>query len=154
MTIFLDCDGVLADFNGYFHSLFGMFSEEYQDRYGIGEMWKRIRFADEFFTNLPVMPDAIKLYNHVKSYDHKILTGCPYGNWAPSQKLKWRDKTFPKTEMITCLSKNKPSYGKEGDILIDDMIKAKEGWEKMGGIFIHHTSVEETIYQLKHLGIT
>jgi hypothetical protein len=41
-----------------------------------------------------------------------------------------------------------PSIG----VLIDDMLKAKEPWERAGGTFILHTSAETTIARLRALG--
>ena len=38
-------------------------------------------------------------------------------------------------------------------VLIDDNQQLAEKWELRGGIFIHHTSTEETLRKLKEVGV-
>lgn len=147
--IYLDCDGVLADFNSGFEQLTGYQPASYEERLGTKAFWKCIREATNFFGTLPLMPNAMDLYESVKEHRPIILTGCPFGNWAEHQKFKWRDNFFKGVPMITCLSRNKRDYCQPGDILVDDMLKAKQPWEEAGGIFIHYQSAEQAISELK-----
>lgn len=149
--LFLDCDGVLADFDSYFESQFGSTSAEYEAQQGSKDFWQTIRAHDDFFYKLPLMPDAVELYEHVKAYRPIILTGVPFGNWATPQKLRWRDKHFPGTPMVTCSSKDKRLYCQPGDVLLDDLEKYKHLWESAGGIFILHTSADNSIKQFEEL---
>ena len=49
---------------------------------------------------------------------------------------------------------DKPKYCKrKGSILIDDLLKAKEPWERAGGVFVHHVNTEQTILELRRLGV-
>ena len=57
------------------------------------------------------------------------------------------------TNVITCWSYNKHHESGVGAILIDDRIALKESWEAAGGIFVHHTSTDKTLKQLKALGV-
>lgn len=149
--IFLDCDGVLADFDSYFESITGMSGEEYELEHGASGFWSFIREHDNFFYNLPLMPDAIELVDYFKEFRPIILTGVPFGNWATGQKLRWRDNHFKGIPMVTCLSKNKRDYCQPGDLLIDDLHKYKHLWESAGGTFILHTSAENSIKQFEEL---
>jgi 5'(3')-deoxyribonucleotidase len=151
--IFLDCDGVLADFDDGFRSLSGEDGHEYENRHGSKNFWKLIECSDHFFEGLPLMEGAIELYETVKHLRPIILTGCPRGDWAAHQKMRWRDKYFPGVPMVTCMSCDKVDYCQEGDILIDDFLKHSQKWIDGGGIFIHHRNVTETIEQLENLGV-
>lgn len=42
---------------------------------------------------------------------------------------------------------------KPGDVLVDDNLKYRELWETAGGVFIHHTSAEQTIAELVQIGM-
>lgn len=151
--IWLDCDGVLADFDKGFYQKFGISSEEYEEQHGAKDFWFKIKNSLNFFGTLPLMPDAMQLYKAVEQLRPIILTGCPFGNWAEHQKFGWRDKHFPGVPMVTCLSRNKKSFCKPGDILIDDLTKYQHLWEDAGGKFILHTSAASSISSLQELGV-
>ncbi len=151
--IYLDCDGVLADFDDGFRQRFGMDSREYEEKHGSKNFWHVIRTSGDFYQNLPLMPDARELFEAVEHLRPIILTGCPFGGWAELQKMRWRDKHFPGIPMVTCMSKNKRDYCKPGDFLIDDYIKYRDLWLEAKGTFIHHTSAADSIRQLKDWGI-
>lgn len=146
--VYLDCDGVLADFDQGFINLTGMKPSIYEDTYGTKRFWQAIRNSTNFFGTLPLMPQAQELYNAVAHERPIILTGCPFGNWAEHQKFKWRDKHFNGVPMVTCLSRNKKDYCQPGDILVDDTIKYRHLWEQAGGIFIQYINAEQAIEEL------
>lgn len=152
--LFLDCDGVLADFDFAARKLFGQDSREAEDALGTKEFWNRIRYSRGFYRNLPLIADAIDLYKGVAHLDPIILTGCPHGGWAERQKLEWAAHYFPNVKMITCRSKEKFLHMRHpGDILVDDYLKYKHLWEEAGGIFVFHHSAHETLQRLSELGL-
>jgi hypothetical protein len=152
--LFIDCDGVLADFDTAARKLFGQDSREAEELLGTDEFWNRIIGHGDFYGSLPVLPDATELYRAVAHLKPIILTGCPRGGWAESQKIAWAAKHFPGVEMITCLSRNKYLHiTSPGNILVDDYLRYKDLWEKAGGIFVHHLSAKESIRQLAALGL-
>lgn len=148
-VIYLDCDGVLADFDTGFKQRFDMGPREYEELYGSKQFWNIIRVSGTFYEGLPQMPDARELFDAVAHLRPVILTGCPFGGWAELQKMRWRDKHFPGVPMVTCMSKNKRDYCKPGDVLVDDYLKYRDLWTEAGGTFIHHTSAADSIKQLK-----
>lgn len=152
--LFLDCDGVLADFDGAFLKLSnGIPCREYEDTHGTRKFWSLIYKHGSFFRDLDFMEDAVELLDAVAHLNPIILTGTPYGDWAPTQKQEWKDeKIGSHVKMITCLSREKCLHCKPGDILVDDMLKYKHLWEEAGGIFIHHTSTKNTLAELERLG--
>lgn len=152
--LFIDCDGVLADFDTAARELFGQDSREAEELLGTDEFWNRIIGHGDFYGSLPVLPDALSLYQAVAHLKPIILTGCPKGGWAELQKVRWAAKHFPGVEIITCRSKDKRLHMKNpGDVLVDDYLRYRDLWEAAGGIFVHHTSAAASIRQLESLGL-
>jgi hypothetical protein len=147
--LYLDCDGVLADFHAGAVAALGMHPKAYEKRHGVGRFWAKLAKAEDFYFSLPLMPGAMDLFEAVRHLDPIILTGLPIGNWAADQKVRWAAKHFPGTRIITTMARDKRNHAKEGDVLVDDMLKHAHLWEDAGGIFIHHKSVEETLGRLK-----
>ncbi|PWG01578.1 5' nucleotidase, NT5C type [Sphingosinicella humi] len=146
--LYLDCDGVLADFDRGAEAILGMRPKAFQQRYNIGRMWAKLASAPDFYGTLPLMPGAAELFDAVKHLDPVILTGLPRGNWAADQKVRWAAEHFPGTRIITCMAVNKRNHCMPGDVLVDDTLKHAHLWEEAGGIFIHHKSVQETLEAL------
>jgi len=84
-NLFLDCDGVLADFDAGAKQLLGMTPAAFEARHGKGQFWNRIAKAPNFYGTLPEMADARRLFDGVKQLNPTILTGLPLGKWAAPQ---------------------------------------------------------------------
>jgi hypothetical protein len=151
--LFLDCDGVLADFDAGAKQVLGMPPREFERRHGLSEFWRRLANAPDFYARLPLLPDAMDLYRAVRRVDPIILTGCPRGGWAEDQKQRWAHRYFPEVRVITCMAVDKRRHAQSGDILIDDTLKHRHLWEQVGGVFIHHTSAANSIAELRQLGV-
>jgi len=146
--LYLDCDGVLADFDKGAEAILGLKPRAFQQRYNIGKMWGKLASAPDFYGTLPLMPGAIELFEAVKHLDPIILTGLPRGNWAADQKVRWAAQHFPGTRIITTMARDKRNHCQSGDVLVDDTLKHRHLWEEAGGIFIHHKIARESIEQL------
>lgn len=151
MQLYLDCDGVLADFELAATALLGMPARAFEARRGPAAFWKRIAAHGDFYGTLQLMPDAMELFDAVRHLDPIILTGLPRGNWAAPQKVRWAAEHFPGTRIITCLARDKRAHAREGDILVDDTLKYRHLWEEAGGTFVHHRNARETIDELHQL---
>ena len=149
--LFLDCDGVLADFDAGATKLLGAPPDAFQAKNGAGRFWARLAKAPDFYATLPLMPGADLLFDAVRHLEPVILTGLPRGNWAAQQKVRWAKEHFPGTRIITCMAVNKRDHAHPGDVLVDDNDKYRHLWEEVGGIFIHHKSVDDTLRQLAKL---
>ena len=150
VQLYLDCDGVLADFDRGATELLGLPPREYERRHGIGRFWQKLGAAPGgFYATLPPLPDAMTLYEGVRHLDPIILTGLPRGGWAAPQKERWAAEHFPGVRIITCMAVDKRNHCTEGDILVDDTLKHRHLWEGAGGIFIHHRTAEETLAELR-----
>lgn len=154
--LFLDLDGVLGDFDGYYFSQFGVVLDRGQvDPPGL---WENIERHGSFYASLPLMPDALDLWTGAAAmYGHEpiILTGISshvayLENQAHErQKRLWvREFISPTATVICCASKHKRLYGKAGDVLVDDWNQYQPLWEGMGGRFVLHTSVPSTLARL------
>lgn len=151
--LFLDCDGVLANFDAYAEEIFGLPPRKFEDQHGAKRFWCDLQSHEGFYTKLPPMPDALELFAAVEHLNPIILTGLPLGDWAEPQKREWGAKHFPRTKMICCMSADKRNHMKPGDILVDDFLKYKHLWEEAGGTFIHHTSAKNSIAILSDMEI-
>jgi hypothetical protein len=151
--IYLDCDGVLADFDKGAAEVFGMPPALYEKRRGLAAFWKALATTPDFFANLDPLPDARELYEAVAHLDPIILTGLPRGNWAEPQKRRWAKRHFPGVEVITTSAALKREHCHPGDFLIDDRPKYRHLWEQAGGVFILHTSAASSIAALRAHGV-
>ena len=146
--LYLDCDGVLADFDKGATAVLGLPPKAFEKRHGLGRFWQKLAQAPDFYFSLPLEDDARELFDAVRHLDPVILTGLPRGNWAADQKVRWAAQHFPGTRIITCMAVNKRNHCVPGDVLVDDTLKHAHLWEEAGGIFIPHRSVEETLETL------
>ncbi|HEX3939937.1 MAG TPA: hypothetical protein VHX11_00480 [Acidobacteriaceae bacterium] len=152
--LFLDCDGVLADFDVAAALLFGQHPREAEAVLGTDMFWSRLRGDANFYGSLPLMADGIRLYQAVAHLNPIILTGCPRGGWAEQQKVEWAARHFPHVPIITCRSAEKWRHLQSpGDILVDDFVKYRHLWKRAGGIFVLHRTAEQTIEELAELGL-
>jgi hypothetical protein len=146
--LYLDCDGVLADFDRGAELVLGVPPRVFEQRHGRGAFWARLAQAPDFFHGLPLMAGATELFQAVRHLHPIILTGLPRGDWAAAQKVRWAAHHFPGTKIITCLAADKRDHCTTGDVLVDDTLKYRHLWEDAGGIFVHHHSVEATLQEL------
>ena len=147
--IFLDCDGVLADFDTRALEVCGEDPRAFEDREGSQAFWARLYSHPDFFGSLPLMPGALELYAAVSHLQPSILTGCPRSH--PSvreQKARWTVKHFPDAAVTMCRSQDKFRFCKPGDVLIDDWTRYQSLWEHAGGVFIHHVNAAQSLAAL------
>ena len=147
--LYLDCDGVLADFDKGATAVLGLAPRAFEKRHGIGRFWAKLASAPDFYFGLPLKDDAMELFEAVRHLGPVILTGLPRGNWAADQKVRWAAQYFPGTRIITTMARDKRDHAKEGDVLVDDQLRHAHLWEGGGGIFIHHKDPATTLERLK-----
>ena len=149
--LFLDADGVLADFDAGARALFGMDPAAFQARHGSREFWRRISGAKNFYGALPEMPDARVLFDGVKHLEPTILTGLPLGSWAAPQKVAWAAEHFPGVPIITCMARDKHKHMHPGDVLVDDRENHRAAYEAAGVVFVHHKNARDSLRQLARI---
>lgn len=146
--LFLDLDGVLADFDGYYETQFGV--RPNQDTYDPPEFWDCILNHGSFFRDQPPMADAFELWQGVLHLNPIILSGIPYSiPDVATQKRAWVNEHLGShVKLICCPSRSKCKYGLSGDVLVDDRLKYAGYWTDMGGVFIHHRAAKPTLAAL------
>ncbi|WP_207481170.1 HAD family hydrolase [Arenibaculum pallidiluteum] len=148
-ALFLDLDGVFADFEGAVEKLFGRPVHALPRR----EMWARIHRTRGFWSRLALLPGADRLWEHCRPHDPTFLTGILVGDrTCEPSKIAWVRHHFETDRIICCRAAEKPRYGRPGDILVDDRPSNIAAWEQMGGVGVLHRGVDETIARLRGLG--
>ena len=146
--LFLDADGVLADFDKGVEDLLGMPLKAYEAKHGRGAFWKKLATAKNFYGSLDEMPDARQLFGAVEHLKPTILTGLPLGRWAAPQKIEWAADHFPGVPIITCMARDKHKHMKPGDVLVDDRENHRAAYETAGVVFVHHKNAADSLRQL------
>lgn len=153
-NLYLDSDGVLADFDSLAAEVLGMPARDYEELYGSDDFWERLNAHGNFFGALNPLPDAQELFNAVEHLRPIILTGAPsYIPSAREQKIKWYADFLPGTVVVVCQSRKKVDFCKPGDIIVDDWPRHQKKWEGAGGTWVMHTSAADSISQLVELGV-
>ena len=157
-TLYLDMDGVVADFNEYAHRTLGVPASQgiYPDN-----VWQKLAANPRLYRDLIPITYAGELvatcfnFAQRKQYGFMFLTAVPKGNdvpWAFYDKVEWARKYFPNIPvMFGPYSKDKHQHCEPGDILIDDRSSNIEEWCAVGGIAIHHVDFDATITALDSL---
>lgn len=144
-TIYLDMDGVVADFNAYARSVCK--TEVIGDRWPEQE-WTRLKDNPRLYKDLAKTSEADELVYFCKKvsvshdYDLKFLTAVPKNNdmfWSFYDKVIWVQKHYGDIPvMFGPYSTDKHLHYKAGDILIDDRTSNINEWRSVGGVAILH----------------
>lgn len=143
--LYLDLDGVMADFDGSFPRVFGLDHRDMAD----DAMWAKINSHPTFFRDLPPMAGAIDFFRSIEHLAPIILTACPKSSYAhvAGQKREWvRSHLGTGVTVLPVFGgASKPLFMHQpGDILIDDYRRNTEAWEGAGGVAILHRDWETT----------
>jgi hypothetical protein len=154
--LYLDLDGVFADFNGRAIELVGQNQREIDKKI----FWKELGKVEYFYFSLNPLPDSIDHFHLITKCVKRpieILTGLPLllGNFKTSvnDKQEWVKKYLSSDIICNCVASAKRDKIKfitsEYDCLIDDSITNIELWNSAGGIGILHTDWSTTMCELK-----
>ena len=150
MKIYLDLDGVCADFLSGYKALTGMHFEHYAYVYGSNNAWKVIRQHGEyvFFAGLNKTPRCDRLFNKITEHTKPIILTNP-GNDKDGRvtkgKIAWVHKNLGDDLIVICDAK-KEAYAGEDQILIDDKFQNRYRWVEAGGIAfnVHNEKTAES----------
>lgn len=145
--IYVDMDGVLADFFGDWAKLMGV--DNFRDipkHHDIKDALQKIRDTENFWLNLPLTNNAKNLLGLIKQVkgSYKILSSpLPDDPNSEPHKREWVEKHlgfFPPEDVIITHDKAQFAVQKDGtpNILIDDYGVNIRKWEAAGGIGFKH----------------
>lgn len=154
-TIYCDMDGVLCDFDKRFMEFSnGIPPSRYESEFGKKAFWKLISEKGVgYWVGIPWMPDGKQLWNYIKPYNPSLLSAPSMEESSRLGKRLWVRNNIPGTKLILRSAEQKQEFANPNAILIDDRTSNIEQWRAKGGIGIMHTSANETIKQLKELGL-
>ena len=161
--VYLDMDGVLADFDQRFRDLSGMEPSEFENKYGRKAFWDLIdeEHKIKFWVGIKPMDGASALVDAVKDYDYELLTSPSAKKQSYLGKILWvknhTGDVFPSKPRINFKKAKekhliKPQLAKT-DILIDDREDTIGRWNAAGGTGIVYKSIGQTLSDLKKLGL-
>jgi hypothetical protein len=155
--IWLDLDGVFADFDALAeHILKTDNIYKWEFIHGPDAFWTELNKFPNFFGALPMKKDAHILWDFVKHTKPTFLTALPKKDaWAvDAQKRRWvAEKISREVDVVTCLTSDKPTYCRPGDVLVDDRAVNRAAWEAAGGTFVLHTTAPSSVAYLMALGV-
>lgn len=157
--IYLDMDGVLADFFTEYAKLAGITSGNYRDiPPAKADPTLNKMVGTDFFARLPMFASAPKLISMVLSYvDHYNICSSPlrgdHENSAHWKRvwIKQHLKPQPQDIIITG-TKERHAVNKDGspNILIDDRGTNIVAWRARGGIGIKYQADEDSLAKVQH----
>ena len=176
--IFCDLDGVLVDFDKGYSQLMKNYSQliknhsphtyishtdtPHADVQVKKEFWKTFNNAIsstnisefKYWSELEWMPDGKQLWSYIKKYNPYILTAPTFNPESKEGKSLWVTKHLDNVRKLYFKSSStKAEYSRKNRILIDDRAATVDDWNARGGIGILHVSAQDTIQQLKQLGL-
>lgn len=155
--VYLDMDGVLADFFTEYAKLAGIKSGNYRDiPPAKTDPTLNKMIGTDFFARLPKFPSADDLVSMVvKMFGHYHICSSPLrGDHENSevQKKVWIKKYLNPQPVNIIITPNKAKYAKQPDgtpnILIDDRGSNITAWEAAGGIGIKYQADEDSLQKI------
>jgi cytidyltransferase-like protein len=151
--IYCDMDGVIVDFEDGYERLTGKDIKGNHVK-GDGDFWQPITDAGvKFWAGLKWMSDGKELWSYIKPYNPEILSAPSREESSKIGKHVWIKNNIPGIKLILRSAERKQELAEPNAILIDDRKDNIEQWINAGGIGILHTSADDTITQLKKLGL-
>ena len=154
--IFIDMDGVLADFESGLTKALG-YKVDLKGKKDVYAEHKRKLTAQRLFRTLKPLPDAWKLVDYaINSGIHtEVLTAAGTVNrtLVIRDKIDWiREHIHPNWILIpTFKGSQKAAFAHKKAVLIDDRQRNIDCWVEAGGIGIHHKTADDTIEQLDYI---
>lgn len=151
--IFLDMDGVIADFHNRYTERYRMTPERADESGNFGKFFVKF-IADREFETLNLMKDATVLLNYLNviRVPKEILSSTARvenHSSISAQKDKWlRHHNINYVQNFVPGKHLKYSFATQNSIIIDDTQSVIDDWNKAGGIGIHHTDAKSTITML------
>lgn len=149
-VVYLDMDGVIADFDSRYDALFERDGSRFLECF-------TMFVENREFEKLKPMPEYKRLIDYCdENFTHVyILTSVFSNTFAPDiiqQKLNWLKDNDIRLPMIPVANASlKATFANENSLLIDDSLNNCTDWFEEGGHAIRHLNTSLTIEQIKTL---
>lgn len=152
LQVFLDLDGVFADFDARVKRLSGKHPNQLER----SRLWKIINADKRFFAELELIEGCLALWEATKDLEPVFLTGAPSSKVFQEQKREWVSRIFgPEFTVHVVPKKRKQEFSGKHKVLIDDTPENIEQWIAAGGHGIlhkgDHASTVQALRQLVEL---
>jgi 5'(3')-deoxyribonucleotidase len=146
-TIYIDMDGVVADFDSMARQLLKRNTEDASsnERWP-EEEWRRLRDHEHLYRDLPKTAYADRIMDVARAFRDNLgwrlcmLTAIPRNNDMPHcfhDKILWMAERYPEvTVFFGPYSHDKQHHCRPGDILVDDRTSNIEEWQARGGVAV------------------
>lgn len=154
--IYLDMDGVIADFSKRYKEMFHITPQEADRNRNFGSYFNTF-IEYKQFASLDMMPDARMLLDHLNTLDIpvEILSSTARQEshedisdqkrvWLISHGINYTRNFVPGKSL-------KYTFATPESIIIDDTLSVITDWVEAGGTAIHHTDAASTIASLDAL---
>ena len=153
MKVYVDMDGVVADFDSHYEALTGVRCPPIEAPISPEEKkakWAAINGSGTFFLDLPLMPGAMFLWKALEPLNPIILTATSQrAKGCAEQKREWCRRRLNLQDdarvIIVEHRSHKKRFCQPGDILIDDRPELIDQWNKAGGIGILFESAGDAV---------
>lgn len=152
--IYLDLDGVVANFTDRYKELYHMSPDSKEARKNFGNNFVNFIKSKQFET-LKLLDDAPVLIEYLKNQDIPVeilsSTGRPDNHeevirqktvWLKKHDIPFKGNFVPGKEL-------KKNYASPSHLIIDDTLSIINDWKEAGGPAIHHKNAKETVVMLK-----
>lgn len=157
-TIYLDMDGVVADFQGAVNDIVGARQIQPHEHYS-DEDWQQIRSHQRLFGSLRPLEGADQLVDQARMFRSQLgwnllfLTAIPHTNdmpWVFWDKMQWVQRYWPDIAVhFGPHSHDKHLHCRPGDVLVDDRGDNCGQWRRAGGRAIHYRSRQQALADLR-----
>jgi 5' nucleotidase, deoxy (Pyrimidine), cytosolic type C protein (NT5C) len=135
LQVYLDLDGVFADFDARVKHLCG----KHPNQLDRSRLWKMINSDKRFFAELELIEGCMLLWQATRDLEPIFLTGAPSSRVFQEQKREWVARIFgPEFTVHVVPKRLKQEYSGPHKVLIDDTPENIAQWQARGGYGILH----------------
>lgn len=136
LQVFLDLDGVFADFDARVKHLTG----KHPNQLDRTHLWKMVNSDKRFFAELELIEGCMVLWEATRELEPVFLTGAPSSRRFQEQKREWVMRIFGPEFVVHVVPRRlKQEFSGPHKVLIDDTPENIEQWIARGGHGILHT---------------
>lgn len=149
LQVFLDLDGVFADFDARVKRLTG----KHPGQLDRNRLWKMVNADKRFFAELELIEGCMVLWEATRDLEPVFLTGAPTSKVFQEQKREWVARIFgPEFIVHVVPRKLKADFSGPYKVLIDDTPDNIAQWIARGGHgILHEGDHASTVRALKEL---